>query len=83
MTTVSPPLVVDDPRLDIFARKHYVVVGVMMPLATIALILRFYARKQRGARIALDDAFAVITWAFCIGLFSLFLDGKCFLLFNT
>lgn len=75
MASVLPPLVVDDPRLDMFARRYYVVVGVMMSLATFAIILRFYARKKRGSRLALDDAFAVIAWAFCMALFSIFLDG--------
>lgn len=83
MTSVSPPLVVDDPRLDMFARRYYVVVGVMMPLATFAIILRFYARKKRGSRLALDDAFAVIAWIFCMALFSIFFDGKFSLITNT
>ena len=76
MTTVSPPLVVDDPRLDMFARKHYITVGVMMSLATVALLLRFYTRRQRLASLAWDDAFAVVAWIFCMAIYILFLDGK-------
>jgi hypothetical protein len=76
MATVSPPLVVDDPRLDMFAQKHYITVGVMMSLATFALLLRFYTRRRKLASLAWDDAFAVVTWIFCMATFILFLDGE-------
>ncbi|CAI6341931.1 unnamed protein product [Periconia digitata] len=75
MPTVSPPLIVDDPRLDIFARKHYAAVYTLIPLTTFAIILRIYTRRHKGARLALDDTFAILTWAFTIGLYGFLIHG--------
>lgn len=76
MTAVSPPLRFNDPRLDQFAHDHYVAICVFMPLTTLAIVLRFYARRNKGTRFSLDDAFALLSYIIFVVFASIVIYGK-------
>jgi len=76
MAGVSPPLRFNDPRLDDFAHDHYVAVAVFLPLTTIAIILRFYARRRGALQFALDDVFALLSYFIFVVFASIVIYGK-------
>jgi hypothetical protein len=59
----GPPARYDGSQsLDVYAKDFYVVICVFTPLTTIAILLRFYARRRRGSYFAADDLWALICY---------------------
>jgi hypothetical protein len=57
-------------------RTLHILVGIFVPIATLALIGRFIARRKTKLKIAADDILAFVAWSFFIITTSLQLWGK-------
>ena len=62
--------------LDAHAKDFYIVISVFTPLTTLAIILRFYARKKKASGVASDDVFALICYVAYVVMIATFIAGN-------
>jgi hypothetical protein len=51
---------------DRYSHPLYITIGILLPITTLSVALRFYARHKTGVYIGIDDWLAVVSWAFWV-----------------